>query len=120
MNRFFAFLLALCLMMGSVALAEGKLKVTDKTLIVYDGDDSGYFQNLKVYKLEEEPQPTEPEETEPQVTEPLPTEPQATDPRPTTPADTTPADNNNWIWVAAAAAAVVIVAIVVVVIKKKK
>lgn len=87
---------------------------------VFEGDDSGYFQNLKVYKLEEEPQPTEPEETEPQVTEPLPTEPQATDPQPTTPADTTPADNNNWIWVAAAAAAVVIVAIVVVVIKKKK
>lgn len=43
MKRLFALLLVLCLAMGNTALADGKLKVTDKTLIVYDGDDSGYF-----------------------------------------------------------------------------
>lgn len=43
MKRLIAVLLVLCFALGSTALAEGKLKVTDKTLIVYDGDDNGYF-----------------------------------------------------------------------------
>lgn len=43
MKRITACLLLVCLLLGTVASAEGKLKVTHKNLIVYDGDDSGYF-----------------------------------------------------------------------------
>ena len=95
---------------------------------VFTGDDSGYFQNLKVYEIPEEPEVTEPEETEAPTTEPEQTEPVETKkpvPAATTPApteQTEPADvtGGNWVWIAVAAAVVVVAVVVIVVAKKKK
>lgn len=81
---------------------------------VFEGDDSGYFSNIKVYELAKE-EPTEPQQTEPQQTQPQQTQPQAT--QPTTPDAPAPA-GSSWIWIAAAV--VVVAAVVAVVIIKKK
>lgn len=45
MRKLFAILVA-CMfvfLFSATALAEGKLKVTEKNLLVYAGDDNGYF-----------------------------------------------------------------------------
>lgn len=78
---------------------------------VFEGDDSGYFANLKVYELTEEPDATEPEETEPEQTEPAPTKPDS---------DTKPNAGNDWIWIAAAVAVAAAAVAAVIVMKKKK
>lgn len=81
---------------------------------VFEGDDSGYFANLKVYELTEEPDATEPEGTEPEQTEPAPTEP-----APTEPAEASPSGGAG-VWIAVIAVAAVVVAVVVVIVLKKK
>lgn len=43
MRRLVAIMLALAMLFGVNCLAEGKLSVTQKNLIIYDGDDNGYF-----------------------------------------------------------------------------
>lgn len=94
---------------------------------VFQGDDSGYFQNLKVYEIPEEPAPTEPEVTEAPATEPKPTEPvetktpvpPATEPAPA-PVEQPEPTGNNVLWIALAGVVAVAAVIVVVVSKKKK
>lgn len=94
---------------------------------VFQGDDSGYFQNLKVYEIPEEPAPTEPEVTEAPATEPKPTEPvetktpvpPATEPAPA-PVEQPEPTGNNVLWIALAGVVAVAAVIVVVVAKKKK
>ncbi len=43
MKKLVSVLLALCLLMSASALAEGKLTVSDKNLILFAGEDTGYF-----------------------------------------------------------------------------
>lgn len=43
MKKITALLLTLMFLFSSTALAEGKLKATEKNLFVYTGDDNGYF-----------------------------------------------------------------------------
>ena len=97
---------------------------------VFKGDDSGYFQNLKVYEIPKEPEPevTEPEVTEPEVTEPQETKapvPAATQPiiveQPEPEQEPAPAPaNNNVMWIAIAVVVVCVSAVIIVVSKKKK
>lgn len=43
MKKFVVLLLMVTLVVSSTAFAEGKLKVTEKNLLVFAGDDNGYF-----------------------------------------------------------------------------
>ena len=43
MRKMIALLLVILCLLSSTAFAEGKLKVTEKNLLVYSGDDNGYF-----------------------------------------------------------------------------
>lgn len=86
---------------------------------VFDGDDSGYFSNLKVYELTQNETPS----TEPETTEPI-QKPVESQPNGTTPAtgEQEPNENNNGSngWILGTVAAVVVIAVVVVIVIKKK
>lgn len=87
---------------------------------VFEGDDSGYFSNLKVYELkEDQTSSTEPGETEPNQN-PVTSEPTGTE---QTNGNVDPGEENNVGsgWIVGIAVAVVAIAVVLAVaIKKKK
>ncbi len=87
---------------------------------VFEGDESGYFTNIKVYELAEEPAATDPPATDPPATDPPATPPKQTEPAPTEPAPTEPA-GFRWVWVAVGGVAAAAVAVgAVIAVKKKK
>lgn len=104
---------------------EGGIGLRSK---VFEGDESGYFANLKVYEIPEGTEVTEPAVTLPQVAEP--TQPSVQEPtqestqEPTqgpAPAPGSVLDIDGAIWIAAAVVvAAVAVVVVVIIIKKKK